>query len=419
MRNPVPIVLLALVALSLPISAAGTAGSAAAQDGNDGITVVERPSVTTDGDHAQLDGTPNRLVLEGDRRTAYATPSTDVGLVLANQDESIDADHRTFALETRLAEYEDDEQRRDAIVAELERIEERIGELRDREQAVVAAHAAGEASEDEVLHALARNYHEARELQRALDRINDASNGIADVSGPSGPVRHFNGELDIYTSPIRTEIDTALRGDEAVESDASTPGISIESTADGLVLSTIDGNEYVREATRYDNRAPNRYDRIRTMDEAGAIGEELYPWAFETTSGTSKSKFGIVQLYRVEATSHDHGYLDVYLDGGTGAVYHERQVLDVNRIPIETADAIEGENVTATLEQTSGATPATVTVTDGDGETPIDATVVVDGTVVGETNEEGRLRFVPPTDEFELRVQTASESLNATVTASR
>lgn len=416
MRNQVSIILIALVVLSLPISAAGPAASMTVQDGNDDGATVESPFLATYGNHAQLQGTPNRLVLKDDRRTTHTTPMLDFGLTLANHDESLRTDHQTFALESRITNLENGEDRRNAIETDLERIEERVGNLRDREQEVVANHAAGEASEADVLRMIAKNSYEARNLQEALEELDKQSSGIVDVSDS---VNDLTAELEVYTGPVRTEIESSLRGtDGPGETADGSPAIALESAPSGLVISMLDGTEYLHETTRYDNRAPDQTEQIETMDDARNLGEELYPWAFETTSGTSTSKHSTVGLYQVQASSHDQGRLTVYLDSGTSDVYHERQSLDVERIPIETTDTIASGNVNAILERTPGATPAKVTVTDADG-TPINATVVVDDTTVGETDENGRLWFASSTGEYGLTIQTESETLTATVDSSR
>ncbi|QRV13631.1 hypothetical protein JMJ58_11750 [Haloterrigena salifodinae] len=420
MRHPVPIILAALLALSLPVSAVGTAGTAGStgsatvaneSDDEEQTFQFQNPSVSVEGDHAQLEGTPNRLVLRGDGKTAYATPTLDFALAVSSHDESIHTDCRTYAFENSLGEIEDDENRTEAVVSELERIEERVEKLREREQAIVAANAAGDVSEDEVLRTLARNSYEAQVLQQALNDLDDQSAGIIDISDS---VDALTAELEVYRGPIRTDIERSIRGvDESDDAPESNPTILLESAPDGLTLSMLDGDTYVRETTRYDNRARDRSDQIRTMDNARTTAQELYPWAFETTSGTYTIKHEATNLYQVQALSHDQGQLTVYLDGGSNAVYHERQTLDRDSIPIETTDSMSSDNVTATLERTPDTAPARITVTESESETPVDATVSVDGTVVGETGEDGKVWFVPPTDGFELTVRAESTSLNA------
>lgn len=414
MRHTVPIALAVLLALSLPVSAVGTAGSssiATNADDNETTFRFQNSAVSVEGDHAQLEGTPNRLVLQGDGETTYANLTLDFGLMVASHDESIRTDHRMYALETSLTDIEGNENRTEAINAELKRIEERIEDLREREREIVTAHAAGEASEDEVLRTLARNHYEARVLQQALDDLDRQSNGIVDISDS---VEAFAAELEVYRSPIRTDIESSLRGvDESDESADATPMILLESASNGLTLSTLDGDTYIRETTRYDNRVRDRPDQIGTMDKARRTAQELYPWAFETTSGTYTIKHETNKLYQVQAMSHDQGHLTVYFGGGANAVYHERQTLDLDSIPIESADSMSTANLTATFERTPDTAPAKITVTESDDGAPVDATIVVDGTVIGETDANGELWFVPPTDGFELTVRTESESLKA------
>lgn len=419
MRHPVSIVLVVLLALSLPVSAVGTAGTAgsasvATESDDERTFQFQRPTVTIDGDHAQLEGTPNRLVLHGDGETATVTPTPDFGLAAASHDDSIRTDYRSFAFEREFEDLEGEENKTEAVVTELERIEQRIEDIREREHEIVEAHANGELSDHELLRTLSRNYHEARELQRALEELDRVTGDTVDTTEP---VTDFTAELNVYTSPIRTEVDAGVRGVD--DEDDSVPLISIESGQDGLVLSMIDEDGYVREATRYDNRDLDRTDQVRTMDNARDYAQDLYPWAYEARSRSSTTNHGLIQLYMYHPSSHAFGDLIVYIDGGTGSVYHERQELDLDRIPIETTDTMATENLSAALEQTPGTTPAKITVTEPETETPVDATVVVNGTVVGDTNDDGELWFAPPADEYELTVRTESESLNATVATDR
>jgi len=249
---------------------------------------------------------------------------------LANQDESIRSDYRSFSFESRFSEFENDTARSEAIETELERIDDRIRTLRDREREAATAHADHNASETVVTRALARNYYEALELRQALEELETHAESVDDQSVP---VRDYTAELGLYTSPLREEISERLHGVD--DSERAFDTVLLETSQDGLVLSAIDTDtkEYVREATRYDNRDLNRSDQIETIRTARDTAVDLYPWAFESTSGTSSSKYGAVQLYRVEATAHPQGRLTVYLDGGTGTVSHERQTLDFDQIP--------------------------------------------------------------------------------------
>ena len=417
MRHPVVIVLVVLLVLSLPVSVVGTAGSAnVADDADDTTYQFQSPTITVDGDHAQLEGTPNRLVLHGERTTAYGTPTLDFGIATASQDDALRSDYRTFDFEAEFEDLESDENRSEVIVAELDRIERQIEELRERERTVAAAHATGDASENEVLRTIARNYYTAQHLQRALADLERRSDGIVDISDS---VDTATAELETYQGPIRTEISSSLQGiDESGGSTEASPMILLKSGTDGLGLSMLDSNTYVSEMTRYDNRQPDRTVGIETMDEARDFAGELYPWAFETTSGTTTYKYGTNGHYLVEASSHDQGQLSVYVDGGTETIYHERQTLDVESVPIETINAMENEELNVTLKRTPGIAPAVITATDPADQSPINATVIVNGTTVGETGDDGQLWFVPPNDGFELSVQSGSTSLNATVAAS-
>ncbi|ELY53626.1 DUF7096 domain-containing protein [Natronolimnohabitans innermongolicus] len=408
MRNTVPVVVLVLVALSMPISAVGTAGAGSASASplatvDDGTTISGETNLVR-GDHAQLDDAPNRLVIHGETRTSHATPTLDFSYVAASQDESIRTDQRAFAFETDFEALEDEDEREAAAVAELERLEDRVEELRERENDIVSDHADGEVTDDELLRALASSHAEAEALKHALDRLDAQVGTAADVSGKAD---NLADELTVYTDSLRGDIDAALRGADD-ENRAAQPYL-LETGEDGLVVATItDDENFVREATRYDNRDPDGTEWITAMDEAREETRELYPWAFDTTDGTSTIRYSEVQLFQVQATSHDQGYLSVYLDGSTEQVFHEHQTLDLNRVPLERAEEIVGEDVTAAIDHTADTAPASIVTVETDGGEPADTTVRVDGTVMGETGADGELWFVPPSDDYELAVTTDS-----------
>ena len=356
-----------------------------------------------------VEETTNRLVLDGESRSGYASTGPDLGTVLATTDDELRTDHDRFDLDREFEGMTADE-RAAAIDATYDRISQRIDALEQRERVAVSQHANGELTDVELQIVLVRNYHEAGTLQDVLGELNEYAHVVPDYS-ISDSVRVDRGTLDIYRSPVRAQLADATEATGGSESVDST----LQTTETGFVLSMVDDGTYVREAVRFDNRDTARPDQFGSNTNAFEyVADELYPWAFNVSTTSGSSQYADPQLYRIHAT-HTHGELGVYLDGGTGDVYREIQTLTVAGLPSTPMDqSWTNGTLELSINQTPVDGPVEVTVTDVETGEPVEATIEADEYVVGETRD-GTLWLLPPASEYEITATAGDESVTAPI----
>lgn len=410
-------VLAALLVLSLPAMTVVAAGPSP-DAGPDGTALAQLSGEPISGGLVDAEGTTNRLTLNGETwriggeiQSAYTQPGSTFGATLITRDDALRTDHALFTLESKFEEIADGE-RSGAInesVADEERTAavdaffEQIDDLEQREQEAVAQHAAGGLSSEQLLSTLVRSYNDAAELSDALDEIDGYD---------AGKITDAQRALEVYQSDLRSDLDAIARG----EPGSQDRDVVVESMERGVSIALLDGDTYVRETMRFDNREPDDPDEIGDIDTADARFEEvLYPWAFDNRVGGSQhNEAPTAQSYSAQ-TSTPQGSITAYLDGATGDVYHEVQSLSVEELPAELLGTWANESLELSVNETPVNGPLEITVTDTETGDPVDATVTVDDYELGETGNDGTLWLVPLTGEFELTAESADESVTVTL----
>lgn len=415
MRYAAP-VLAALLVLSLPAMTVVAAGPSTNTGPNDGA-LAQLSGEPISGGLVDAEGTTNRLTLNGETlrigeiRSEYTQSGSDFGTVLVTRDDALRTDHALFTLESEFEEIADEERAEEIneSVADEERAAavdaffEQIDELEQREQEAVAQHAAGDLSSEQLLSTLVRSYNDAAELSDALEEIDGYD---------TGEITDAQRALEVYQSDLRSDLDAIVRG----EPDGQDQDVVVESMEHGVSVALLDGNTYVRETMRFDNRQPDDPDEIGDIDTADArFEEELYPWAFDNRVGGSQhNEAPTAQSYSAQ-TSTPQGSITAYLDGATGEIYHEVQSLSVEELPAEPLGTWDNDSLELSINETPVNGPLEVTVTDAETGEPVDATVTVDDYELGETDDDGTLWLVPPTGEFELTAESADETVTVTL----
>lgn len=400
MKAAAPLFALLLV-LSLPAMTVGTASLPA----DDGTT--ER-SVGADGELIETNETTNRLVLSGEIRSKYTDTGPDLGTVLMTGDDALRADHDLFVLESEFGELNATE-RADAVDTAFERTEQRIDALEQREQAAVRQHASGEITDRQLLATLVRNYNEAKELSHALDELEGYADRMPGYD--SEEIEHTQSTVAVFQSDVRVQLNLALRE----QPDTGVDDVVIDTAASGISIAMIDGGTYVRETTRFDNRQLDETDNVRGYSIAlNRFENQLYPWALSNIDdGATVRQYQNVKLYSMLAFT-EQGTIEAYLDGGSENIYHEVQQLQLSELPSTPVNETwTNDSLELSINETPVNGPIEVTVTDETGD-PVEATILVDGYELGETDADGQLWLVPPAGEFELTAHTEEGSLNAT-----
>ncbi|MCU4926436.1 hypothetical protein OB905_10635 [Halobacteria archaeon AArc-dxtr1] len=404
MRSSVPallgvVVMLVLAAPALALTAAGPTASTAETNDTAHPTTATETSQTND--HLVTNDTTNRLTLDRDgaNASAIATPRPDLGTILAGEDTALEYEFDWHRFDGSFDDLNQSE-REAAGQATMDAIADRFAELQEREAAVVEAHANGEASEDDLFRTLARNTAEAEALLEAADRTIDRAELV-----PEHRTDFYSVKEDLYTGSIREAIAAGVAGEEVDEIGT----VTVETSETGLLLSAIDDGEYVREATRYDNRDRGGTDQIGGLSSALDTAAEYYPWAFEDSSSQRSALAPPLQLYRI-GVSPSQGEVTAYLDGATASVYHEQQRLALSTLPINSETTESTGWINVSLERTPAGGPALVSATDTTGSS-VDATVSVDGVEIAQTGIDGTAWIAPPMDAEEVTVEGYGEKI--------
>ena len=404
MTRAVPALLASILVLSLPAMA--MAGVTPASDATTEVTVEKS---TTHG-LVEVDGTTNRLTLDPDVRSSYVEAGPDMGASLAGHDDALRADAVLFSLESAFDELEETE-RAAAIETARERIDDRIDALERRERAAVREHADGEITDERLLSTLVGNHNDAEGLDATLAELEGYA---ARTSGyDAAEIGDTRATLEVFRTDLRETLDDDVHGEPVTDRRA----ITLESSQNGVSLATIEGDHYVRETTRFDNRDREQPDGIGDVGNAiDRFEEELYPWTARNLVGTTVfSEARTAQLYSTQMST-PQGDLTAYLDGGTGNVYHEVQRLALSELPSTPADRTwTNDSLELSIERSPVNGPIEVTVTDVETDEPVDASVLVDGDERATTGDDGSLWIVPPDGGAEITAEADGERVDASV----
>ncbi|WP_440763513.1 DUF7096 domain-containing protein [Natronorubrum sp. DTA7] len=402
MNSATPALLALLLVLSLVAIPVAAGPGSEAHDQPQPALQEQKQVVTYD---EAAEETSNRLTLDGETRSEYIEYGADFGTLLRSSDDELRTDYDQYVTLDRDFEEASDSEREAMVDAAYEDVKDRAGELEEREQAAVEAHASGQITTTELLQTVLRNYNEAATLSDTLGEIEEQADRIP---GYSLSVQDDQNELEMHRTPVRAHLERAAHGqvpDNAV--------LIVETSEAGYTLSYLDGS-YIREATDFDNRRAAWVSEFDDITDAYDHASELYPWVFETGRSPTANEHTTVNLYQIQA-SHDQGRLEAYLDGGTGNVHREVQVLSHTSLPTETETVWTDGNSNITVNQTPSNGPVEVSVTDAATNESKAATITVDGFEVGETDGDGSIWFAPPAGPFELAVETETGTIEVTV----
>lgn len=374
-------------------------------------TSLQYQVATADGSTAGLQpvsNTTNRLTLEDGTETEYATYGPDLGATLTSADAELRIDHTQYVAIDRQFADATAEERRTLVQDAYDRLKARSDAIERREQQAVTAHSNGELSNRQLLQTLLRTHREAAALSEAFSELEERAD---QVPGVSVSVTDEQDKLEMFQTTIRSRLASVAAGSRMSD---STTYVSIQTSENGYVIETLD-EDYLREATRFDNRDTLTETQFADLLEAYGHSSDLYPWAYDTGQSPSVSEYTTVQLYRIDIT-HEQGELKAYLDGGTGDIHRELQTLDPEMVPTVRQQEWQKDELKLTVDKTAANGPQKVTITDQDGE-PVTATITISDVEVGETNADGSLWYIPPNSGYELTVERPTGS-NVTVPVS-
>ena len=409
-------VLLVTSLLAMPVIAAGPEADDATRDAPDS-QFQQLALQQVSSSPVEAEGTTNRLQLSGEIREERATYGTDFGLTLAAVDDHLRVDQEQYTIVDSEFDTATNDERENMIRTANNRIADRTENLEEREREAVRAHAGGQITDTELLQTLLRNYNEAESLLHALNEIDDRTDAVPGYSLSNQQVRADEAALELHRTSLRANLDQASQSSGWDEQ----PDVRIQTSEDGYSLSMIEGDMYILETVRFDNRdtgpdAENQFEDYSNSETMEAATEH-YPWAGGEQSWSSFNDYGEQNLYFVEMED-DRNHLQVYLDGGTGDVYRESQELALESLPEDNNRSWIDDDIDLTITETPVNGPVEVRVADMVTDDPESATVWMNGVELGETDDDGTLWLLPPLGEYDVSAETDSGSVD-TRTANR
>lgn len=348
-----------------------------------------RPVASESGERTTIDnGTAEWLALaDGPSASGADRVAVDVGTTLADDTSRLDARYERHRLDVRLEAAESEDEQREIVREEAERLSKSVTQLRERERTAYTEYYEGERSERALLAELAVVHTRAGALSESIalleERTASLSEGVIE-----GEIERMAVETQTMQGPVRERIANAARGE------AEPTRVHVETDGTGVALAYTDDGRFHREAYRPDNRDPDGTAQYASLGRSEERISGLYPRVFADTRW-SYSDVGYGTHRGVG--SHDRGTLTVYLDTATGEVYREHRSLRLDRIETATVDREINESVAMTVERTVPGGPASVTVSNAETGEVVDGSVALNDRAIGETDE-GALWFVAPRD---------------------
>ncbi|MFB6302393.1 MAG: hypothetical protein ABEH78_05980 [Haloferacaceae archaeon] len=324
-------------------------------------------------------------------RSGFVTAYVDLGPAL--DAETAAASHRleTIHAVDRVEAAESDAERTERLRAELRAIEERADALGRAQGRAFAGYVDGERTAEELLLELAAIDREARALDDRRQRLWRIANRT-DASIPDERFAALGRELDVYEGPVRARAAAAITGETAASR------FYVAAAPRNVVLATLTGDAYLREAYRGDLR---RVGEGRTSgDEAADVVAAGYPEVWQARKETT-AEGGRIARVGVDYTG---GRLEALVGSGNDRVFvdEHRQSLATAGTGSTAVNTRDGLQMRVNRSYPGGAMQVVLRDTDGNR---VNASVTIgpaggQSVTVGHTGDDGELWLLTPSQRF-------------------
>lgn len=381
---------------ALPVSAPGTSPSS--PSGSPGE--IKRP----------LDNATSYLAINESwvNTTTIDTITHDAGGMVIISTRKIARTVRTNTLDTTIRNSSNDQA---VIDTALDRIANRTDELRARQTTAIEAYNNGELSTQAFLRELAIIGKKASQL-----RINVKSVGskirLLDAGRKSirNRVSYIKRELSTLSGPVRTRIQSTLRGD------SSAPHrYFVQTSAHGVALATVSEDKYIREVYLTGARTLPNTTGFTSFGQARDFVERSYPVAKNWSEPTSEVGYEKNGLYWFKYESYLDTKLSIGVNKSSGEIFHEEQVklLVDEGTRAGPTDTSEQYALTTRLTHHGGYMRILLTNrSNGEGR---NGTISINNETIGVTDEEGVLYILQPSKLTTINATVDGETLSVTV----
>jgi hypothetical protein len=210
-------------------------------------------------------------------------------------------------------------------------------------------------------------------------------------------------ELQTLRGPVRERVGETVRGD------APPTRVYVQTADDGVVLSAVVDDEYVREVYDGSRRDGSSGSRI-AVDRIGDILQDSYPIIYDRANGM----FSTLQDQRQASPTfgtqmrYANGEVVAYIDRGSAQVFREVQSVQLNQSPPTDPRRVTQSNLELNVYPSYEGGPMLVEVVDARSGDPVRADVTFttgDGEtrLIGTADDDGRLWAVMPNESVRVR----------------
>jgi len=405
MERPTPLAILALLVATMLVVPAAAGPTVTTDPATDARAASVSP-VAAATIPSPTNNTTARVVVPSFsvRRAEFATVNIGVGSTLQQGTEDARLEHQHIVVRQAFENASTTDRRRSVIDRALIDLSERAAALEARERASLRAYSDGAISAAVLVRRLARIDAQARRIDEMARMVRTFTDRIGTRDFDTR-IRDVRGTVATLRGPVRNRVGLALAGERPPLR------VNVVAAPETMVLSTLVGGSYVREATDWTNRNASAPPTLGLTD-ASRRAAELYPWASEQP-GTSVDGQG-AGAWRFVA-SHPQGELTASIDASTADVYHETQRLSVAEMPTTMTLVHTEAGIRVSLERTYLGGPLRVLVEDAANFAAIDARVRLDGYDLGNVGADGLAVVIEPRPPYTVNVTADGETVSFTV----
>jgi hypothetical protein len=396
LMRPRSVLLAALLLVSSVAGAASLPGLAAS---------TPDVAVTSSVELAQNRTQTNVLTLTESnvQRTNFTQPGSNASAALAIRETRLSRQLNAERTEAKLAELDTDAERQAYIRRALTEVEIRTSELRQEERTAFREHSTGERSTTALASDLARIDTAAAQLSQNASRLAAAAEEIEGFTVQSrvGAVRL---ELRTLQGPVRGHVADVLRGG------AEPSRIYVNTAADGVVLTSITDDTYVREV--YDgSRRLTTSDSQITIEDIEPLMLDSYPVLMKRGGNLQATSVRESDIWLTKVP-YRRGNLTAFIDKDVpGSVFKEEQTYRLNRTPPTEQLNSSRVGLQLSVYPSYPGGPMLVTVENARTGDPVRADVSLispprsnsEPVQVGTTNNSGALWVVSPKENFTVQ----------------
>jgi len=374
-------------------------------------TVGEEPGALSSPGSTATDGEPPYLAppVETVTREEYVQPGIDVSAAAAADAQRLQGEHAAASFETEFATAGD---RTAFIEGFVDTISARARALDSQHAQAIGEYSNGEMSTRGLLRELVRLEAAVTEQQQLASHVETAVETAEDVT-LSRDTREQFAALDDETPGLESPVvDSVVNG-------GFEPGAAVyaQTGAGGIVLAAPNDSTLQRQATLRSQRDRNGTNQF--IEEAGedespfTLAAERAQTLYGEDIGLFPPPFGATAVYAIQG-SVTGGDFHAYLDGATKNVFHERQTVAVDSVPVTDSHDHRLGTLELVVNTTVPTGPMQVSVTDS-GEPVEGAAVQVANQTAGSTDANGQRWVVQPLGGAEVSVTVDDLTVSVTL----